>query len=83
MEGFYQKGHTVCSDNFFTSFRLAVELLRKKTTLIFNWYGQKKRELPSSINIKQDLFKSLFYEHDSGVVLNQTQFWIIIKISLA
>lgn len=62
-------GHCVCTDNFFTSLTLAIELLKKKTNLI-GTIKRNKRELPSVVNSKQPIYDSLVYEHDTGVLLN-------------
>lgn len=68
LKSYYNDGYIVCIDNFFTSFKLGVELLKKKTGFI-GTMKKNKRELPSSINKTQMLYESLFNEHDTGMYL--------------
>ena len=62
------KGYCVSSDNFFISYRLVMQLLAVKTTFI----GTIKKnipELPKSVNSKQELHHTSFFENENGVVL--------------
>ncbi|CAK9814083.1 hypothetical protein ANTPLA_LOCUS8063 [Anthophora plagiata] len=58
------KGRTITTDNFFTSFPLALKLLSKNTSLL-ETIRANKRELPKSCKQKKDSmarFSTLLYE---------------------
>ncbi|CAF0707868.1 unnamed protein product [Brachionus calyciflorus] len=52
--------------------KLAIEQLKKKTTLI-GTIKRKMREFPSSVKNKQKQNDSFFYEHDGGCLLTVYQ----------
>jgi hypothetical protein len=81
MEPYINLGHCVCTDNFFTSFTLAVDLL-KKNTHFFGTIKSNKRELPSAVQSKQKLYDSLVYEHDTGVLLTIYQCKVDRNVSI-
>lgn len=66
------RGHCVAADNYFTTFKVAVDLLEKKTTYI-GTMKSNKRELPASVKNKERLYNSKFYENDNGLVLSVYQ----------
>ena len=68
LQKYLNLGQCVCTDNFFTSMTLAIDLLKKKTN-ISGTSKHNKRELPSIVNSKQKLYDSLVYHHDAGILL--------------
>jgi hypothetical protein len=66
-EPYYNLGHNITTDNFFTSYNLATFLLTKKTTLVGTILRNRKgcpTQLPTSLN----LYSSKFYENEKGVL---------------
>jgi hypothetical protein len=73
MEPYLNKGHCLVSDNFFTSFKLAKELLQNKTTFLGTVLSNRK-DIPCVAKQKQSLFQSLAYENlETGCVLTVYQ----------
>lgn len=68
MMPYENRGHCITADNFFTSFRLIVYLLKIKTTFI-GTVKSNKRELPTIVKKNESLYTSSFYENDNGVTL--------------
>ena len=57
LEPYYNLGHNVTCDNFFTSLSLAKELLTKSTTLV-GTIRSNRREIPECSKSRSDLFES-------------------------
>ena len=70
---YFNRGHCITTDNFFTTFRLSSDLLKKKTTLI-GTLKSDKQQLPLIAKAKQQpLYSSLFFEHNSGCMITVYQ----------
>ena len=67
MEPYLDKGFCVCTENCSGSFKLAVDLLKHKTSFLG---AIKQRELPSVANMSLKLYESAFFEHEEGVILS-------------
>lgn len=67
VEPYYNRGHNVTTDHFFTGYDLALDLLSKKTTLV-GTVNQKRKWLPKIIE-KQELYSSNFFENEKGVLV--------------
>ena len=72
IEPYKKKGYCVSSDNFFTTYRLTSQLLANKTFFI-GTVKRNKQELPKSVNSKQSLHHTLFYEDKNRIVLTVYQ----------
>lgn len=68
MKPYFGFGHCISTDNYFTTYNLAVYLLTKKTTII-GTIRKNKRELPSCVRVNQRLHNSIFFENNLGVLL--------------
>jgi hypothetical protein len=70
---FLNKGHCICTDNFFSSFNVAKHLVQYKTTFI-GTMRRSKRELPAFVFLNLKLHDSCFYQHlSTGCVLTTYQ----------
>lgn len=67
VEPYYNRGHNVTTDQFFTSYDLALDLLAKKTTLVGT--VNKNRKYTPKITGKQELHSSKFFENEKGVLV--------------
>lgn len=72
IEPYVNRGHCITADNYFTTFKLAVDLLEQKTTYI-GTMKSNKRELPANVNKKEPLHNTKFYENNNGLVLTVYQ----------
>ena len=73
LEPYYNLGHNVTCDNFFTSLSLAKELLTKSTTLV-GTIRSNRREIPECSKSRSDLFESqCLVEKVSGALLTSYQ----------
>lgn len=70
-EPYYNKGHNVTTDQFFTSLKLAKFLLSKKTTIV-GTMNKAKREIPR-IQANSEKFSSKFFENKEGALLKVYQ----------
>ena len=69
LEPYYGTGRDVCTDNFVTSYNLAKLLLEKSLTIL-GTIRTHRREIPSILNNRMELYSSKFlYNHDDGVCL--------------
>ena len=68
MDPYLGKGRNVTTDNFFTSLKLAKDLLKKKTSLI-GTVNKVRRELPPSVmDLKPEMYSSVLHVH-AGITL--------------
>jgi hypothetical protein len=68
MDPYLGKGRNVTTDNFFTSLKLAKDLLKKKTSLI-GTVNKVRRELPLSVmDLKPEMYSSVLHVH-AGITL--------------
>ena len=69
LQPWYGTERDVCSDNYFTSYSLAQQLLQQNLTLL----GAVRRhhhETPLILRAKADLYSSIFlFNHDDGICL--------------
>jgi hypothetical protein len=66
---FFGSGRDICTDNFFTSYELAVHLLEKQLTILGTIRSHRK-EIPISMKRKLDLYESKFiFDHEHGICL--------------
>ena len=73
MDGFYDQGYNVTTDNFFTSLFLAKKLLAKKTSLI-GTIKSSRRELPAICKQRSALHSTkLLREEESSATLTVYQ----------
>ncbi|XP_056108635.1 piggyBac transposable element-derived protein 4-like [Rhinichthys klamathensis goyatoka] len=65
------QGHTVVCDNFYTSYNLGKELLRKKNTMV-GTIRRNKTELPPALvtNMNRDLFSTKFAFTDTHALVS-------------
>ena len=69
LEPYYGTGRDVGTVNFFLSYNLAKLLLEKNLTLL-GTIRAHRREIPTTLNNRIELFSSVFlYNHEGGVCL--------------
>jgi hypothetical protein len=72
-EPFLNKGHCICTDNFFSSFNIAKQLVQNKTTFI-GTMRRSRWELPAFVFLNLKLHDSCFYQNlSTGCVLTTYQ----------
>ncbi len=72
MEPYKNKGYCVTSDNFFSSHKVAKELLQIKTTFI-GTIKKNKREIPPIAKTDQHLHETIFLDDEKGAFLTVYQ----------
>ena len=66
-EPFYNTGRNICTDNFFTSYQLALNLLQHNLTLL-GTIRSHRREIPPLLKVKKPLFESTFlFENTNNI----------------
>ena len=69
LESYFGTGRDVCTDNFFTSYDLAKQLLQENLTLL-GTMRRHRREVPGSLNRKMEIYSSKFlFNHMNGICL--------------
>jgi len=69
LQPWYGTGRDVCTDNYFTSYSLAQQLLLQNLTLL-GTVRRHRREIPLVMRSKADLYSSRFiFNHDDGICL--------------
>ena len=53
LQPYFEKGYNVTTDNYFTSLKLAEELMTKKTTIL-GTIGKQRREVPNTEFLMKD-----------------------------
>lgn len=71
-EPYLKTGRNITTDQFFTSYKLAIFLLSKQTTIV-GTVNVNKREVSSFNKTKLELHDSKFYENKNGVLLTEYQ----------
>ena len=65
MENFFNRGHNVTCDNFFTSLRLLQRLKQMKTSIV-GTVRHNRRELPPIVHSKLPLYQSKILQNDGN-----------------
>ena len=69
LEPYFGTGRDLCTDNFFTSYDLAKQLLQENLTLL-GTIRRHRREVPGSLNRKMEIYSSKFlFNHMNGICL--------------
>ena len=69
LEPYFGTGRDVCTNNFFTSYDLAKQILQENLTL-FGTIERHRREVPGSLNRKMEICSSkLFFNNMNGICL--------------